>query len=282
MVRKIAIKLIIFIREVYQRMKENELTDMANALSFKLILSVFPFVIFIMSCIAFLNLDLSTFTAVLENEIPLSVRTIFRSFVDEVGDTKHLSLLSSSLLLTVFSASSGLYTLMRGLNRAYGAEERRGYFVQRFISFLLVFVYAMLIIISLYVCIFSDKINELIFGMSVELPVIVVTARGYLLTAALIFVMIILMYMLALVERPRIRHLIPGTLFTMIGWLLLSKGFNVYVNNFSRYSTLYGSIGAIFIFALWLNLLSYALLIGGQINAVLSDGDWIREVMNNE
>ncbi len=282
MVRKIAIKLIIFIREVYQRMKENELTDMANALSFKLILSVFPFVIFIMSCIAFLNLDLSTFTAVLENEIPLSVRAIFRSFVDEVGDTKHLSLLSSSLLLTVFSASSGLYTLMRGLNRAYGAEERRGYFVQRFISFLLVFVYAMLIIISLYVCIFSDKINELIFGMSVEMPVIVVTARGYMLTAALIFVMIILMYMLALVERPRIRHLIPGTLFTMIGWLLLSKGFNIYVNNFSRYSTLYGSIGAIFIFALWLNLLSYALLIGGQINAVLSDGDWIREVMNNE
>jgi membrane protein len=54
-------------------------------------------------------------------------------------------------------------------------------------------------------------------------------------------------------------------------WLVVSKCFNIYINNFSRYSAVYGSIGAIFVFALWINFLSYALLIGGQINAVIYD-----------
>jgi membrane protein len=62
-------------------------------------------------------------------------------------------------------------------------------------------------------------------------------------------------------------------------WLVVSKCFNIYINNFARYSAVYGSIGAIFVFALWLNFLSYALLIGGQINAIFYDK---REIARNE
>jgi membrane protein len=83
--------------------------------------------------------------------------------------------------------------------------------------------------------------------------------------------MIILIYLLAVEKKIGIRRLIPGALFTMGLWLVVSKCFNIYVNNFSRYSAVYGSIGAIFVFALWINFLSYALLIGGQINAVIYD-----------
>ncbi len=258
-----------FVHRVYIGVKENELVDMANALTFKLILSVFPTIIFLMSCVSYFNLDISSYIRVLSLNVPESVGDIISVFISEVFDTKKVSLLSSSLLVTLFSASSGLYTLMKGLNRAYGSEERRGYITQRFISLLLMLIMAALIVISLYVCIFSDKINELLFGISAENSVYAVNLRSYIITAALIFVMIILMYMLALVDRLSVKELIPGTLFTMIGWLVLSKGFNIYINNFSKYSTVYGSLGAIFIFALWLNLLSYALLIGGEINAVL-------------
>lgn len=281
MIKKWTIRLIVFGHEVYKRMKNNELFDMANALSFKLILSIFPFIIFILSSVAVFNLDVSNIVVSLTDDVPETVRQILSYFINETFDTKHVSLFSSSLLLTLFSASSGLYTLMKGLNRAYDASERRGYFVQRFISFLLVIIFTILIIISLYVCIFSDKINEIIFGQQTGLH-LVVNLRSYLITAALIFIMIVLMYMLALVDRPSIKQLIPGTIFTMASWLTLSKLFNIYVNNFSRYSNIYGSIGALFIFALWLNLLSYVILIGGQINAILTDKWWIKEVLLNE
>ena len=282
MLKRTALRIYLFVNEVYTRIRDNELVDMANALTFKLILSLFPFIIFLMSCIAFLDLDVSSLKIGFENEIPGLVSDIINSFISEVVDTKRISLLSSSLLVSWFSASSGIYTMMRGLNRAYGVSEQRGYFTQRFISLLIVMVFTVLIIISLYACIFSDKINEMIFNIAPSVPLISVNARSYAITAALIFTMIILIYMLALVKRPKIRQLIPGTVFTMGGWLLLSKVFNIYVNNFSRYSTVYGSIGAIFVFALWLNLLSYDLLIGGQINAIIYDKKWIEEVLINE
>lgn len=282
MVKKGLIRLIIFIHEIYVRMKDNELIDMANALSFKLILSIFPFIIFILSSVAVFNLDVSSIVVSLTDDVPETVRQMLSYFINETFDTKHVSLFSSSLFLTLFSASSGLYTLMKGLNRAYDASERRGYIVQRFISLLLVIIFTLLIILSLYVCIFSDKINELIFGQNTGLPLMVINLRSYLITAALIFVMIVIMYMLALVDRPTVKQLIPGTIFTMAAWLTLSKLFNIYVNNFSRYSNIYGSIGALFIFALWLNLLSYVILIGGQINAILIDRQWIKEVLLDE
>lgn len=282
MIKKGLIRLIIFIHEVYIRMRNNELIDMANALSFKLILSIFPFIIFILSSVAVFNLDVSSIVVSLTDDVPETVRQMLSYFINETFDTKHVSLFSSSLFLTLFSASSGLYTLMKGLNRAYDASERRGYIVQRFISLLLVIIFTLLIILSLYVCIFSDKINELIFGQNTGLPLMVINLRSYLITAALIFVMIVIMYMLALVDRPNVKQLIPGTVFTMAAWLTLSKLFNIYVNNFSRYSNIYGSIGALFIFALWLNLLSYVILIGGQINAILIDRQWIKEVLLDE
>lgn len=260
-----------FLKEVCDRIIDYDLLEMANALTFKLILSIFPFIIFLMSCVGYLELDISGYVASIQPDVPQAVSSMIGSFVKEVIDTKHASLLSSSLLLTMFSASSGLYTLMKGLNRAYGVRDKRNYIIQRLISLMLVAIFTLLIIISLYAFIFSDKITAAALEYDIKLPTVSESARSYVITLMLLFVMIILMYMLALVVRPKIRQLIPGTAFTVIGWVALSKIFNIYVNNFSKYSTIYGSIGAIFVFGLWLNLISYVLLIGGQINAVIYD-----------
>lgn len=279
MMKTLAKKVYLFVYEVYVRMRDNELVDMANALTFKLILSVFPFIICIMSSVAFFNLDVSTALQNFLGEAPDSVRDILMGFIGEVTETKRVSLLSTSLLVSFFSASSGVYTFMKGINRAYNAKERRGYILQRFISLLVVIIFAALIVVSLYVYIFSDKINELVFGSEIHLPVIVINLRSYIITYCLTFIMIMAIYMLSVVERPKIRQLVPGAIFTMVAWLGISKCFNIYINNFSRYSAIYGSIGAVFVFALWLNLLSYVLLIGGQINAICYDRKWIEEVL---
>lgn len=276
------VKTAIFIREVYVRMRDNELVDMANALTFKLILSVFPFIICIISSVAFFNLDINRVISSFLSDVPDSVRDILMGFITEVTDTKRVSLLSTSLLVSLFSSSSGIYTFMKGINRAYNAQERRGYIAQRCISLLVVILFTALIVLSLYVYIFSDRINELVFGSEPHLPVIVINLRSYIITYCLTFIMIVAIYMLSVVERPKIRQLVPGAVFTMAAWLGISKCFNIYINNFSRYSAVYGSIGAVFVFALWLNLLSYVLLIGGQINAICFDRRWIREVLIGE
>ncbi|MDO5389026.1 MAG: YhjD/YihY/BrkB family envelope integrity protein, partial [Clostridia bacterium] len=75
--------------------------------------------------------------------------------------------------------------------------------------------------------------------------------------------------------KIEIKCLLPGIMFTIISWYVVSKGFNIYINNFSRYSVIYGSIAAIFVFGIWLFLLSSLILIGSQINAVLYDKEFM-------
>jgi membrane protein len=271
MIGKLFAEFTAFIRAVYNGIVNNDLVDMANALSFKLILSIFPFIIFLMSLIAFLEVDVSGYLAAFTDNVPGEVGDIINTFIDEVVNTKRVSLLSSSLLVAMVSASSGFFTLMKGLNRAYDVTIKRNYLLRRFISLLLVIIFTSLIIISLYICMFSDILNDKLFANHPELSEVMLSVRSYAVAALLMFFMIILIYLLAVEKKIGIRRLIPGALFTMGLWLVVSKCFNIYVNNFSRYSAVYGSIGAIFVFALWINFLSYALLIGGQINAVIYD-----------
>ena len=70
MLKRTALRIYLFVNEVYTRIRDNELVDMANALTFKLILSIFPFIIFLMSCIAFLELDVSALKMGFEKEVP--------------------------------------------------------------------------------------------------------------------------------------------------------------------------------------------------------------------
>lgn len=66
----------------------------------------------------------------------------------------------------------------------------------------------------------------------------------------------------------------------MGSWMIISKLFNIYISHFSRYNIVYGSIGTLFVFALWINIFSYVLLLGGQINAVFCDDNYMIELIS--
>ena len=65
------------------------------------------------------------------------------------------------------------------------------------------------------------------------------------------------------------RRVLPGAIFTSIGWIIASLGFSYYVNNISNYSRFYGSLGAVFILMIWLYLTSIILILGAEINSAL-------------
>ena len=272
-------KLWIFIKEVIRRVKRNDLISMANALTFKLLISIFPFVIFLMTLIAFFNIDITQLSMDITHNVPSQVQDIFRTFITEVFLTKRIDILSVSLLVYIFTASSGFYSFIKGLNRAYGVKEKRGYIYTRVISFFLVVMFTFAIILSIYILILSDVINALIIDYSVikEIPTIFKSVWINIIMAFIMYITIVLVYKLGANMKISMLSVIPGAVFTASAWLILSKGFNIYVNNFAEYSVVYGSIGGLFVFMFWLNLLSYVLLIGCQINAILGDKAWMGE-----
>ncbi|GHV38682.1 hypothetical protein FACS189490_01000 [Clostridia bacterium] len=260
-----------FIRSLVKATKENELIGCANELTYKLCMAFFPFIIFLMSLLSFLNISYDYFMDDLMKSLPQSVSALTDLVVGEVFDKANAGVLSGSLIAAVVTASSGFNAVIRGITKAYGEKEERNFVTVRIIGFVLVLVLAFAIIASISILIFGDTIyNSLIknFGISPWLTFILSVSGTLVLMVILLFT-IIFIYKFATCKKVTIQETFPGAAITLIVWLGSSKLFNVYVNNFSRYSMVYGSIAGVIILMLWLNIISIVLLIGGEVNALL-------------
>ena len=70
-------------------------------------------------------------------------------------------------------------------------------------------------------------------------------------------------------KRLKSKEVIPGAIFSTVGWIVVSFGFSFYINNFGNYSRFYGSLGAVFILMTWLFLISMIFILGVEINCVI-------------
>lgn len=136
---------------------------------------------------------------------------------------------------------------------------------------MLVFIFAILVNCSLLFFIFSDYIGKLIIKYTpLEfIPYFLDSIFLYIFIALVLLVMVLVIYKISISRKVTLKSILPGAIISVFSWLILSKGFNIYINNFSKYSKIYGSIGSIFVLVIWLNMISLVLLLGGQINAIL-------------
>ena len=265
-----------FIREVFKRVQRNDLIAYANELTFKLMLSVFPFLIFFLTVIAHLKIEYSEYVDYVLSDIPKEAAAIISAFLEETVYTRHLGLMSVSLAIALYSASSGFHSLIKGINRAYGVREKRNFFFTRLISLFLMLVFMMTLTLSIYILILRSQINQALIHLHIlkSMPKDTSTVIKVMMVI-IITVVILLVYQLGANVTVKALNVLPGTIFTLGGWFGLSKLFNIYINKYARYSAVYGSIGALFVSALWLNLLCIVLLVGCQGNAVLEDKNFM-------
>lgn len=254
-----------------KKFEENELIYFANALTYRLLFALFPFIIFLITLLGFFDFEIDEEIQNILFSMPQEIRDIFSVFLEEVVYTKNLSILSISLFISVFSASSGFNYLIKGINKAFDIEDERSFFKIRAISVLLVFVFSFLIIASLILFIFCDAIENFLmnFTGSVDILNKIFGMTGYIIDVVALFAIIIVTFKIAVYKKISFKQLVPGTAVVVGGWLLMSKIFNIYVNNFSKVSVVYGGLGSIFILLVWLNMLSMIILGGSQINAII-------------
>lgn len=278
------IKFFLFICEVKNRVVKNNLITYANSLTFKLILSIFPFLMALLSFLGFLNLSADKIIAAFANNLPKDIGDMISYFIYDVLGQKRLSLLSSSAIIAIYSASAGFHTMIKAISDTFEVNEGRAFIKTRLISLCLMLVFIFIIIITMYILIFGNVINRFIVDLGIidNMPSIIISTVMHIVAALIVIVFLIFLYKFSISIRIKIKCLLPGIAFTIISWFIISKLFNLYIANFSRYSVVYGSIGVIFVFALWLYLLSCLILIGAQINAVFDDKNFMKKLIGSD
>lgn len=253
------------------RFNDDDVMALSGQLAYSLLLSFFPFLIFLMTIIGFSPINSEDVLSSLRLILPTSAYDLIYNTVIEVVNIKHVNLLSFSFIFMIFSASGGFNAVIKCLNKAYDEKESRSFFKVQLVSIIATLWFVFIIIITFILLIFEKLIGEYILN-SYHICFFSCWIWNYLKNLILLFSLLIifaLIYHFTPCRKLKLMDVMPGAIFSTVGWISASYGFTYYVNNFANYSRIYGSIGAVVVIMIWLFISSLVLLIGGEINAIL-------------
>jgi membrane protein len=258
-------------RRVWDEFWQDEVTDRAAALSYYFLFALFPALLFLTALLGFLPL------AGLQEELmryvsqmlpPDAARTV-EATLHEILQGKRGGLLSVGALGALWASSNGMASVMSTLNVAYDATEARAWWKRRLLAIVLTMGFSAFVMTALVLLVFGPPLAAMAaqwFGLG-DVFSVVWNVLSVPVVMAVALVGIGLVYYLAPATARRWRWITPGSVLTLILWLIMSFGLRWYVTQFADYNATYGSIGGVILLMLWLYLTSVALLIGAEVNA---------------
>ncbi|MBC1572585.1 YihY/virulence factor BrkB family protein [Listeria sp. FSL L7-1426] len=257
---------------VSARVGRNDVSGNAAQLAYYMLFSIFPMLLIAATLLAYLHIDKDSVFNMIKEFAPDQIMDFLEDNLNTLLTQKNGGLLSIGIIATLWSASNGMNAVMKSLNKAYGVTNKRNYVVQRLLS--MFFTLAMLATVgaTLLLLVFGQQIGMFLINhlnFSEDFLSFWNNLR-WTVTLIVIFVVFTFLYWVAPNRRSTLISVLPGALFSTIGWTVASVGFAYYVNNFGNYSATYGSIGVIIILMLWFYLTGIILMIGGELNATLA------------
>lgn len=262
-----------FFKDLYSEISNDNVFNGAAALAYYLLFSLFPAMIFLLTLLPYLPIE-NLYEALMEflrQSLPGESFTLVQGVINDIMQSKHGGLLSFGLLLTIWSASSGLYAVMQQLNITYDVKESRPFWKARGTAVLLTISFALLIIGAFALIIFGGVLQDYlgqVLGFSTPLLVFFSIFR-WVVIAGLLLLGFALTYYFGPDVEQKFKFISPGSVVGVVVLALGSLAFRIYVQNFGNYSASYGSLGAVIILMLWLYLAGLVILLGSEVNALL-------------
>jgi membrane protein len=176
-------------------------------------------------------------------------------------------------------------TYMAGLNIAFDRKDGRGFVRKRLVAVLMVFVAGFAVGLVAVFLIFGPVVQRWVGGvLGIEdvLSWLWWVVQWPILIAGLLLAFAVLHYFGPDVEHRRWQFITPGSIVTLIVWLVVSVGFAIYTGLFESYNKTWGSLSAVVVTLTWLWLTSFALLFGGEVNSEVERSRELREGQSAE
>ena len=264
-------KILIFSTKLIKRGKRDNISAVSSQVAYFLFLSIFPLLMFVLSLIQYTPLTKSEVLLKMQPFFPDAVNNIIFSVVNDISAGKSNLVLSVTLIATLWSMSKGTMALIRGINVAHGIDEKRNFFHTRLIATLYTLAFVFILIFSLTIIVFGNKLLSLLavkFNLS-ESVIVTVSSLRFVFTTLALLCFFTLIYKFLPSAKYNIKQVLPGALFSSVAWMVTSFVFSIYVDSASNFSYMYGSLAGIVITLLWLYLLANIVMIGAEINAIL-------------
>ncbi len=267
-------------REVFGfvfRVLRDNLIGTAAQTAFFLLLAIFPILMLVAGWLS--RMPFAFDTGLLSAIFPESVASTLQEVMEHAPSSTGYTVVQ--IALSVWSASAGIWALMRGICISHTGRTPN-YFKGRIISVLLMVGFVAMIALSLVVWVFGRDIVSYIAGGDWQSGDVVVSVARYAFTLPLLFLFVLVMYAATPGFRLEMRQTAIGAAIAAVSWTLVSRGFEAYMSTFSRYSALYGGVGAFLGLAVWLLVVCFVIMFGAEVNAYIAETAALRAALTTE
>ena len=200
-------------------------------------------------------------------------KSLIQSMVNELWRKTEANVFTLSIIVALWAASRGIYSIVMGLNSVYDIDENRNYFSLRFFSLLYTIVFGILVIIIGSLWIFGNMVQAL---ANKHIPYVgklinFVMNQKILFTFGVLTVFFMLIYQFIPNRQSNFSKQWPGALVASIGWIIISFICSLYMNYFPNFTFLYGSMASIMILLVWLDLCMSMIFYGAEFNYFLEN-----------
>lgn len=260
------------IKKLASRFFKERFFDQAAQTAYYLLLSMFPFLIFLFSLLSYLPVDEEMFLAFIKPFAPSEAYIIIEQNVRAIIFKVQGKVLYTSLAVAFWLSSVAVQSLARSLDQANGYIRRYAFWKVLIRDLAVTFLFMLVLSLSLFLPLVERVLHEVITHYDV-----IEQWSGWLyiwplvkwgLGTLFLILFFLLFYKVVPTGRMRVKEVIPGALFSAIGWQLFSLFFGSYVAKVD-YTKLYGQLSGIILLVLWFYFTAVILMISGLLNAEL-------------
>jgi membrane protein len=256
----------------FNELKQGTLANKASSLAYNFMLALFPATIFLFTLIPYIPVKhfQDNLLSIMGQIMPTDAYNALKSTITDVVKNQNGKLFSFGFLTTLFFATNGVDRLMQAFNKSSLIKETRSYFRRRWVALVLTVVISFSLLIAVVIMIVGHKILYFLqnqFDSKAGGWFLVIALLRWIIVIVIFFVTVSLLYRYGPAHKQRWKFLSPGSILATGLAVLTSLGFTYYINNFSSYNKIYGSIGTLIVVMIWLYLNSLIILIGFELNA---------------
>ena len=259
--------------EVVLGVRRNDLLGLAGQLAYFFLLFFFPFLIFLVSLTGLVignpEASLKNLLEVFTGLVPANAQTLVVEYVDRTLRTASTGVLVLGILGALWLGQAASISITKAANRSYRLQESRPFWRLRGACLVITLGFTLLIaVLTLAVFNVGTYVSS-IAGLPET-----AASLGKLLSLAMVFVAITvaldLLYYLAPDAKLPFKWITPGGFMATILLFLADGALSYYVSKLGNYGQIYGQLGAVIVFMLWLYVTGLMVLLGLEINAVLA------------
>lgn len=264
----------VFIKKLIKRYVAHNVAANSAQVAYYWILAFFPFLIFVISLLTFANISVDVLLEYIAAIVPTSLMPFIETTINQFILYRSTTLLSMGVLISLWSGGTAVNALLRGIHLAYNSKFVKPFWLSKIVAIIYTILLAMLLILMMVALVFGNRIGAYVVHVLKLNKGIIMPIWNVIRLIMPFFALITILYIIyRIVPRKhlKVKNVWLGTIAASVGWYGFSLIFAIYVDNYSKYNQLYGSIGGVFILLIWLYASCMVLLLGAEINAVYQE-----------